>query len=31
MDGACGTNGGEEWCIYGSGWETWRKDTILKT
>jgi len=30
MDGACGTNGGEEWCIYGSGWETWRKDTVLK-
>ena len=21
MDGACGTNGGEEWCIYGSDWK----------
>jgi hypothetical protein len=22
MDGACGTNEGQEWCIYGSDWET---------
>ena len=22
MDGTCGTNGREEWCIHGSGWET---------